>query len=99
MKKLFDSVAYRCGAATNIDFKDTRNVKYDVSDGYDDGKPRLRLVFSARSSQQDECDFEIDISREDMVDILNDIVDEWPEIVDPPLTAVKEGIELIPTFS
>ena len=34
-----------------------------------------------------------------MVEILNDIVDEWPEIVDLHKAPVKRWVEVLPVFS
>ncbi len=94
MKKLFDSVVFQNDAMTNP----LRKIQYSVQDGQEN-KPYLHLVVSTSSEDEKPNDTVLDISREDMVEIINDIVDEWPEIVDFHKAQVKDGVEVIPVFS
>ncbi len=98
MKKLFDSVAFQNTATVSSFNGDTRDIKYAVDDGYEN-KPYLHLAISTPLKDGGTSDVNVDISREDMVEILNDIVDEWPEIIDSHKVSVKEGISVIPVFS
>jgi len=98
MKKLFDSVAFQSTAAESESYEDTQDIKYAVDDGYENN-PYLHLAITTPLKDGGTRDVNVDISREDIVEILNDIVDEWPEIIDSHKVSVKEGIEVIPVFS
>jgi hypothetical protein len=97
MKKLFNSVAFKSTATENHISGETREIKYSIHEGYKN-KPYLHLVMSSPSEGGGTSDMTLDISREDIIEILNDIVDEWPEIVDSYNAPLREGIEVIPVF-
>lgn len=97
MKKLFNSVAFKTKATENRISEETREIKYAIHEGYEN-KPYLHLVMSIPSKSGGSSDMTLDISREDMIEILNDIVDEWPEIVDSYNAPLTEGAEVIPVF-
>lgn len=97
MKKLFNSVAFKNEATGNRISGETLEIKYAIHEGYKN-KPYLHLVISNPSKNGGSSDMTLDISREDMIEILNDIVDEWPEIVDSNNAPLREGTEVIPVF-
>ena len=98
MKKLFNSVAIQGKGAEISDFEETSDVKYAIHEGYQN-RPYLHLVISSALKGERLNDLVVDISREDMIDILNDLVDEWPEIIDFDDAPVKQGVQVIPVFS
>ena len=97
MKKLFNSVAFNNTATENRTSEETREIKYAIHEGYKN-EPYLHLVMSSPSKTGGLSEMTLDISREDIIEILNDIVDEWPEIVDSYSAPLREGIEVIPVF-
>ena len=97
MKKLFNSVAFKTTPTENQFSEETRDISYAIHEGYKN-KPYLHLLMSNPSENDGSSDMALDISREAMIEILNDIVDEWPEIVDSYNAPVREGTEVIPVF-
>ena len=97
MKKLFNSVAFKSKPTENRVSGETREISYAIHEGYKN-EPYLHLVMSSPTNNGGSNDMTLNISREDMIEILNDIVDEWPEIVDSYIAPVREGTEVIPVF-
>ena len=81
MKKLFDSVAFEEDVRTGIHRHETIGIAYEFLDS-DSASPYIRITFKMALTDGGMTDIELDIPRDDMVDLLNEVVDEWPEIVD-----------------
>lgn len=97
MNKLFDSIAFRISDLQKARPQKIVGINYDFRDS-EGMNPYVRITVSIPSSKGDFTDIELDITREDMVDLLNEVIDEWPEIVDYSPVRVKRGVRVLPTF-
>ena len=97
MKQLFDSVVFEEATHGAPHMQASNKIAYEFLDS-DGLRPYVRITFSIPGSTNEETEIELDIPQDDMVDLLNDVVDEWPEVVDCSPVRVKRGVQLIPTF-
>ncbi len=97
MKKLFDSVAFEDAVSAGTHKHETVGIAYDFRDS-EGAHPYVRITFNMALADGGKTDIELDIPRDDMVDLLNEVVDEWPDVVDCQPVRVRRGVRVLPTF-
>ena len=97
MKKLFDSIAFEGDVISGVHKHETVGISYDFRDS-EGASPYVRITFNMALADGGKTDIELDIPRDDMVDLLNEVVDEWPEIVDIQPVKVRRGVRVLPIF-
>ena len=78
MNKLFDSIAFKSSQTQMAHTQKIVGINYDFRDS-EGLNPYVRITVSIPSVAGEPTDIELDIPREDMVDLLNEVIDEWPD--------------------
>ena len=97
MNRLFDSIAIEGSACGGFRTCKTGRIDYEFCDS-DEAKPYVKIEFALPLPDGEMADFELDIPRDDMVDLLNEVIDEWPDIVECSPVKVRRGVKTIPIF-